>query len=699
MIGSGSGGRAVAGRLADAGLRVAMVESGLVGGECPYWACMPAKTLLRPAEAVAAARRVPGLAAGIDDWERILAFRDDVVSGWDDAGKVEEYRARGVTILGGHGRLSGAGRIEVDGAAHATERVVLATGSAAAVPPIEGLDSVGFWTNREAMELRRVPASAAIVGAGPVGVEIGQMLHRYGCRVTVIDQASRPLPAEDPAVGDLLARRLRDEGIDLALRTEVAAVARAGDGARLALAGGGERIVERVVVAGGRRPRVEDLGLETVGIAPGGDGIAVDERCRAADGVWAVGDVTGVGQFTHVAAYQGRIVCADILGEDVAADYTAVPRSVFCDPEVAAVGLTAAGAREAGLEVAVATVALAEVERGRTYGRDAGGLVGVVADRRRRVLVGAHAVGPLATEWIHMAVLAVRARVPVERAARHDRPVPDLLRGADQRRAGARPAPERGRPAEIVMSDEVPVTASMVPDDRDRPTRRPLMPLEAPQMVTNSRMLYLTWVPADPDAVRALTPDALDMAENNQCFMNQYVVDSEDQTSGFAPYSLTYLGPDLSGLNTPDGAVPGRWWTHYFNSNADMRAYASQRGVPAEPGETVLEISDGVLTATSSADGVPIIRTTATVGDEIAGIARGQLRYITEVDGTLTSGLYPFVLGAVQPWAVTSLEFLEPSHPVYALRPAEPLEVTWGFYSPNASFCYPGGEGPLGQVP
>lgn len=225
------------------------------------------------------------------------------------------------------------------------------------------------------------------------------------------------------------------------------------------------------------------------------------------------------------------------------------------------------------------------------------------------------------------------------------------------------------------------------------------MPLEAPQLVMNSRMLYFTWIPADPDAVRALTPEALDLAENNQCFMNQYVVDSEDQTSGFAPYSLTYLGPDLSGQDTPDGAVPGRWWTHYYNSNADMRAYASQRGVPAEPGETVLEISDGVLTATTSADGVPIIRTTANVGDEIAGIARGQLRYITEVDGTLMSGLYPFVLEAVQPWEVTSLEFLEASHPVYALRPAEPLEVTWGFYSPNSSFCYPGGEGPLGQVP
>jgi hypothetical protein len=219
--------------------------------------------------------------------------------------------------------------------------------------------------------------------------------------------------------------------------------------------------------------------------------------------------------------------------------------------------------------------------------------------------------------------------------------------------------------------------------------------LEAPQLVTNSRMLYFTWVPADPDAVRALVPSSLQLAENNQCFMNQYVVDSTDQTSGFEAYSLTYCGADLAGQDTPDGAVPGRWWTHYFNSNADMRAYAAQRGVPAGVGETTLEITDGVLTATTSADGTPVIRTTVTVGDEIAVVGRGQLRYITDVDGTLTSGLYPFVAGLVQPWEVSNLEFLEPDHPVSALRPADPLQVTWGFYSPNASFCYPGGEGPL----
>jgi pyruvate/2-oxoglutarate dehydrogenase complex dihydrolipoamide dehydrogenase (E3) component len=414
VIGSGSGGRAVAGRLAHAGVDVAMVESGLVGGECPYWACMPAKTLLRPPEAVADARRVPGIAAEIDDWDAILAFRDGVVSGWDDTRKAERYTARGVTILRGRGRLSGRGRVEVDGSLVAARRVVVATGSAPVIPPIDGLDAVEFWTNREAMELRRVPESAAILGAGPVGIEIGQMLHRYGSRVVIVDRAPRPLPAEEPEVGALLARCLKGEGIDLMLGTEVAGIAPGDGGSRLALRGGGERTVERVIVAVGRRPRVDDLGLESVGIQAGEAGIPVDDRCRAADGVWAVGDVTGIGQFTHVAAYQGRIVCADILGERVSADYSAVPRSVFCDPEIAAVGLTASGARETGLDVAVATLPLREVERGLTYGRNVDGLVGVVADRRARVLVGAHAVGPLATEWIHLAVLAVRARVGVD---------------------------------------------------------------------------------------------------------------------------------------------------------------------------------------------------------------------------------------------------------------------------------------------
>lgn len=205
-------------------------------------------------------------------------------------------------------------------------------------------------------------------------------------------------------------------------------------------------------------------------------------------------------------------------------------------------------------------------------------------------------------------------------------------------------------------------------------------------------MLYFTWVPADPDAVRARVPGQLRLAENSQCFINQYVVDTDDQTSGFAPYSLTYAGADLAGLNTPDGAVPGRWWTDYLNSNAEMR---SSRGVPASAGETTLEITDGILTATTSADGAPVIRTTVRGGRrDLGGGARAASLH-HRCAGSAHERALPVRRGIVQPWEVLSFEFLEANHPVYALRPADPLQVTWGFYSPNASFCYPGGESAL----
>jgi hypothetical protein len=219
--------------------------------------------------------------------------------------------------------------------------------------------------------------------------------------------------------------------------------------------------------------------------------------------------------------------------------------------------------------------------------------------------------------------------------------------------------------------------------------------LQPPQMVARSRMLYFTWVPEDTDAVRALVPAELDLSDNAQCFINQYVVDSSDDTSCFEAYSLTYAGLDVKGLDSPQG-ISGRWWTHYINSNADMTAYAAERGVPAEAGgETRLDIADGVLTAVTTQDGKELIRTTATVGKGIAAVGRGQLSYITKVDGQLTKGLYPFVASLADGWEVTAMEFTDPSHPIFALRPASPLEVTWGFYSGDAGFCYPGGEGPV----
>jgi hypothetical protein len=221
------------------------------------------------------------------------------------------------------------------------------------------------------------------------------------------------------------------------------------------------------------------------------------------------------------------------------------------------------------------------------------------------------------------------------------------------------------------------------------------MTLQAPQMVLNSRMLYFTWIPAEPVSVAKLLPAGLAPADNGQVYMNQYVVDSERQTSGFPPYSLTYLGADLVGHDTPDGAVAGRWWTHYFNSSEEMRSYALERGVPASPGSTTIEVQGRRLIATTEIDGVEVIRSTVRVGPTSGEVSRGQLRYLTEVDGALVSGLYPFVAEVVAPFEVLSLEFLDPSHPVSALRPTDPLQVTWGFYAPRSSFCYPGGEARL----
>ena len=220
-------------------------------------------------------------------------------------------------------------------------------------------------------------------------------------------------------------------------------------------------------------------------------------------------------------------------------------------------------------------------------------------------------------------------------------------------------------------------------------------PLLAPQLIKDSRMLSLGWVPADPGAAAALVPAGLTPAANRAVYLNQYVVDRPEQTSGFGAYSLTYLGVDLAGLDLADG-TPGRWWTHYFNSSPGMREYAAERGLPAEPGETTLELDGDVLTATTVVGGAPLIRTRARVGATCPGtVARGQLRYVTKVGGRLVCGQYPYVLDPVDPFEVVSLEFLQPGHPVNALAPAAPLQVTQGFYSPRVTFCYPGGEEPL----
>jgi dihydrolipoamide dehydrogenase len=417
IVGAGPGGEVAADELLEAGWRVALVERELVGGECPYWACIPSKTLLRPPEAQAQAARAFGVGRPELDWADTAAYRDWIVRGLDDSGSVAAYESQGATVIRGTGRLAGPGRVDVDGRVLEADHVVVATGSAPNLPPIEGLEDVDYWTNREATTLSEVPRRALVVGGGPVSVELSQVLSRFGTEVTLIQSPDRLVDREEPRVGELINAALAAEGITVRTDCQVRAARAGADDATVVvgLSDGSEVEVDRLVIAAGRTPRIHDIGLETVGVEPGERSLPIDEHCRLADGLWAVGDATGVFLFTHLAQYQGRVAAANILGGDRRADYRAIPRVVFTDPEIAAVGLTERQAREGGLDVATATVDLAAtLARPVTYERDPRAELGLVADRGRGVLVGAWAVAPLASEFIHEAVTAIRAEVPIE---------------------------------------------------------------------------------------------------------------------------------------------------------------------------------------------------------------------------------------------------------------------------------------------
>jgi pyruvate/2-oxoglutarate dehydrogenase complex dihydrolipoamide dehydrogenase (E3) component len=412
VIGAGPAGEVCAGELADGGLRVAVVERELVAGECSYWACIPSKTLLRPGEALAGARHAPGAREAVDGGlhaASAIAWRNFMVSDYDDSAQAQWLDGKGVTLLRGDGRLTGPGRVTVDGSEHTARFVVAATGSAPIIPPVPGLDAVdGVWTNREATGVKEVPATLAVLGGGPVGVEMAQGLGRLGARVTVIEGSDRLLAREAPRLGEAVRAALTEEGVDVRLGMHAKRVDADGGGYRIELEDGQEIVAERLLVATGRRPRGAEVGAEAAGARLDDHGaVSTDERLRAADGLWAIGDCAGQAAFTHVGKYQARIAAADILGRPARADYRAIPRVIFTDPQAAAVGAST-GEREG-------TVALAEVARTATYTREyaeLGGYLTLLADGN--TLVGAHAVGPEAGEWLGQATLAVRAQVPLD---------------------------------------------------------------------------------------------------------------------------------------------------------------------------------------------------------------------------------------------------------------------------------------------
>jgi len=419
VVGMGVGGEEVAEQLAEAGLSVIGIEHELVGGECPYWGCVPTKMMIRAGNALAEARRIPGLAGASTvraDWAPVAKrIRDEATDTWDDKVAVDRFEGKGGTFVRGRAAVVGPGRVKVDAQEYAATRgLVIATGTSAVIPPVEGLAGTPYWTNRDAVETETLPASLLVLGGGAIGVEFSQVMARFGVQVTVLEGSDRLLSMEEPESSETAAAALARDGVKALTGVRARRVTHSDAGFSVELSDGSTVSGEKLLVATGRAARLGGLGLETIGLDPSARFLATDERMRAADKVWAVGDVTGNGNFTHMAVYEARIAIRDILGQDgPPADYRARPRVTFTDPEIGAVGLTEKQAREAGVEVQVGYASLPSSSRGWIHGPGNEGFIKLIADGARGVLVGATSAGPSGGEILGALSVAVHAEVPV----------------------------------------------------------------------------------------------------------------------------------------------------------------------------------------------------------------------------------------------------------------------------------------------
>jgi pyruvate/2-oxoglutarate dehydrogenase complex dihydrolipoamide dehydrogenase (E3) component len=420
VLGMGVGGESVAGQLAEAGLRVIGIDAVLLGGECPYWGCIPSKMMVRASNLLAETMRVPGMAgtsSATPDWGPVARrIREEATDDWDDAVAVERFEGKGGRFVRGTGRIVEPGRVAVGDRVFAASRaIVVATGTTPSAPPIPGLDEAPYWTNREAIEVKELPRSLVVLGGGAIGAELTQVFARFGVEVTLVEAVDQLLPGDEPEAGQVIADVLRRDGVRVLAGVSAKSVSHDRHGFTLDLGDGLTATGERLLVATGRGVDLAAAGLDAVGIDPDQRAVPVDENLRVTDGVWAVGDVTGHGAFTHVATYQADLAAADILGRPhPPADYRAVPRVTFTDPEVGAVGLTAEQAREAGLTVSVGVAQLPSVARGWIHKAGNDGFIKLVVDADRGVLVGATSTGPAGGEVLGALVVAIHADVPVQ---------------------------------------------------------------------------------------------------------------------------------------------------------------------------------------------------------------------------------------------------------------------------------------------